>query len=60
MTAKFAYYTDAELVDAARDCSVEKLDREGLLDLVVELSNALDDRLHYQGLRWPAFVREAK
>lgn len=44
---RYAYLSNSELLRAAQDPMVETLDREALLDLVVELTAALDD-LHSQ------------
>ena len=42
-TPRYAYMTNAELLRAARGPEVDSLDREGLMDLVVELTAALED-----------------
>ena len=43
MTPRYAYMSNAELLRAARGPEVDSLDREGLMDLVVELTAALED-----------------
>lgn len=42
---RYAYLTNAELLRAAQDPMIETLDREALMDLVVELTAALEDTL---------------